>query len=154
MVELAEEIGKACWWAAYGRYVSLWRENDFWATAKLFTAIRKRGHTHTVPNISQYLQGILLEADNAPTNRPTWSAASMRPKITKNLSARYLALHSVFKLEIISFLCELAVQTKVIRDHFEQSSLALSKCRNDQLAAKRDLAKMYACNRANSYHTC
>jgi bromodomain adjacent to zinc finger domain protein 1A len=62
----------------------------------------------------------------------------------KSLSAGYLASHSVFKLDIISFLCELAVQTKVIRDRFEQSSLALSKCRNDQLAVQRDLAKMRA----------
>jgi len=83
-----------------------------------------------------------LEAENIPTGRPTWSTASTRPKLAKQLSGRYLALHSIFKLEIVAFLCELAMQTGLIRDYYDQAALALSKCRNDQNATKRELAKL------------
>ena len=102
----------------------------------------QRGTTHSVPNLIHYLIGLLLEAENVPTGRPTWSAASTRPKLTKHLSTRYLALHPIFKLEIVAFLCELAMQTGLIRDYYDQAALALSKCRNDQNATKRELAKL------------
>lgn len=89
----------------------------------------------------KYCEGMLFDLD-APTNRPTWSAASTRPKISKNIPARYVALHSTFKLEIISFLCELAMQTMRCRDYYEVAIAALSKCRNDQVATKRELNKL------------
>lgn len=110
--------------------------------AMLVGCLWQRGTTHSVPNLIRYLQGILLEAENAPTGRPTWSAASMRPRLARNLATRYLALHSVFKLEIVAFLVELAMQTRVLKAFYDQSVLALSKCRNDQMATKRELAKL------------
>lgn len=143
MERSAEEIGRGCWRAVCGRSASYSDRNTRFMRRLIYRITSQRGTTHSVPNLIHYLLGLLLEAENVPTGRPTWSAASTRPKVAKNLSARYLALHSVFKLEIVAFLCELTMQTGVIRDYYDQAALALSKCRNDQNANKRELAKMY-----------
>jgi hypothetical protein len=105
--------------------------------------LSQRSITKTLPNLVNFVKGILWEGDApAPTNRPTWKAVATRPKLTKRPDQRYLALHSKFKLEILLFLIELVMQTKHIKDAMDESSTALSKCRNDQNEAKREYKRM------------
>lgn len=104
----------------------------------------QRSNEKTLPNLRHYLQHLLFEEDtrrNSSNGRPTWSATSTRPKLTKRLDQRYQTLHPTFKLEILAFLCELAVQTQVIRETFEEAASALTKCRNDQQDVRREIKR-------------
>lgn len=111
------------------------------ADDKLFPSFQ-RALIETLPNLVNYAQGILLDDAAAPTGRPTWSSASTRPRLSKRLDQRYVALHSTFKLEIIAFLVELVMQTRVVRDFMDESVTALTKCRNDQTETKRECKRV------------
>lgn len=97
-----------------------------------------------MPNLLSYVRHLLLEEEKvrASTGAPGWAAEPSPPKLTKKLDHRYASLHPVFKLEIIAFLCELAMQTKLCRDAFEESTVALTKCRVDQNDVKRELKRV------------
>jgi bromodomain adjacent to zinc finger domain protein 1A len=58
-------------------------------------------------------------------------------------STRYHLLKPEAKLEIIAFLCELAMQTKVARDAMEESTSQLTEVRKEMQDVKRDRRKVY-----------
>lgn len=57
-------------------------------------------------------------------------------------SQKYHSLHSVYKLEIVAFLCELAVQTKKIKDDMDDSTNELTEVRKDLQEVRRQRKKM------------
>jgi hypothetical protein len=106
--------------------------------------VYQRANLKTLPNLLNFVKGILWDGDtaSAPTNRPTWKAVATRPKISKRPDLRYPALHSKFKLEILVFLIELVGQSVEVRNAIDVATAALSKCRNDQNEAKREIKRM------------
>lgn len=83
---------------------------------------------------------MLIEDTRAADSRPTWHTEETR--LAKRLDYKYHALHPIFKLEILAFLCELVMQTKRIRDYIEEAALLLTKCRNDVNELKREIRKL------------
>lgn len=108
----------------------------------LIGCLFQRSTEITVPNLRHYLQHLLFEDDSRAKNtngRPSWATTRTRPKLTKRVDEKYITLDPVYKLEIVIFLCELACQTKLIRDYYEDAANALTKCRNDMNEVRREI---------------
>lgn len=105
----------------------------------------QRGMRTTLPNLLTYVRHIALENDSrrAATGGPGWEAEGNLVKVARRPDYRYASLHPIFKLEIIGFLCELVMQTKVVRDTLEESSTNLTKARVDIVEMRRELKKVY-----------
>lgn len=112
----------------------------------LLTLQRASRKTHP-----EYLDIILhlLFQDQPPPNRPTWATAnavvtptSQKGFIIAKPEKRYPTLHSVYKLNTLAFLCELAVQTKAARDFMEDATVQLTATRNVMLEVRRELRRV------------
>lgn len=93
-----------------------------------------------MPNLVNYLLALLIDENRASDSRPTWHTEETR--LVKRVDYKYPLLHPVFKLEILAFLCELAMQTKRVRDFIDEAAVLLTKCRNDINDKKREIRKM------------
>jgi bromodomain adjacent to zinc finger domain protein 1A len=51
---------------------------------------------------------------------------------------RYPSLHHSFKVEILSWLCELVAITGIVRDFLEESLAGLTEVRKEQVEVKRE----------------
>lgn len=111
----------------------------------LIGCLFQRSTELTVPNLRQYLQQLLFEEDSRTKNsngRPSWATTRTRPKLTKRVDEKYITMDPVHKLEIIDFLCELACQTKLIRDYYEDAANGLTKCRADMIEVRREIKRV------------
>jgi hypothetical protein len=114
--------------------------------AALVGCLWERATLDTLPNYLDNILHLTFEDKPAPT-RPTWStgpstASSVAGLIPTKPEKRYLSLHHLHKLEIISFLTELVAQTAAIRDFMDESTAALTEVRKDQVEAKREYRRM------------